>query len=875
MRSFVVRVPLLFFPDRRSLVLRSARPYQPGAPAQRVDGLGDLLAALGFAPGVLGVEVDVLAVAVAVHPLVERHRVGEVRLATGALDSVRRAVPVGGRAARLAALASVDVVVRRVGRYGVPAALAWFAGVRLPARGQPGRERLRSHLLLCQGSSPRVRGSRPRRHQPCARAGSIPAAPETMGARFGFRCAKPAAPNRLLGQGNGQRAWRSHHRNRGGRPPLAIEQQRTHAVTVRFTVAEARALKRRAARRSCTDAPLSARTSPARRTPSSCRDRTRAPRPVSRRVELRRVGRLLDDAVRAVNALPEGAPPRDARPAAPDGRRGRARAREVAVIGRVIGSGRGIKGMVSYITHDQTSPDNRRPTTSERVAWFACLGIPTTDTDLMVRVMQGLTANAPALKAMAGISARGRKLKRPYTHIVLSCPEGTEAPPRQDMLSAVGGALKSIRLDVRHYAVCAAHTDTARPHVHVAVSLRRPRDGPGGEPRRGRHEASQPVGGAVRARPPGDRRAHARRTAQGAGGPTGHQAPLPQGRPAARASPLDRRAAALAAAGEASPQTAALIRRVHAGPARAVDATGRTPARRGAASADCQDERVAHRRREWRTYQGARAEAHSARGPAPFPPRSASNRKLRADGARPRIELRRGHRTERASLAHRLGRAAVRALRRGAAAARELFRQHRPEVDVEAARGQLEADRRQSEADLADARRRRAWQTHDRLSKAATRTGIAHEHANDDLQYQERRRRASRDERTPRRDAAAHEAWNATRHARHRFELRLLVYENAARAVGLDLSRRSSKAPYSPSLEQLVAEADRQVARESRKPDRHQSRPEAPPMTPTRPAVRPARPHPATDAPSTGYGVDSSGNRSPSGPRRTSPGPAP
>ena len=99
-------------------------------------------------------------------------------------------------------------------------------------------------------------------------------------------------------------------------------------------------------------------------------------------------------------------------------------------------SGRGIAGMVAYITHDQTSPDNRRPTTSERVAWSACLGIPTEDTDLMVRALQGLTADAPALKAPAGISARGRKLKKPYTHLVLSWPAGTEAPPKQDMLSA-------------------------------------------------------------------------------------------------------------------------------------------------------------------------------------------------------------------------------------------------------------------------------------------------------------------------------------------------------------------------------------------------------------------------------------------------------
>ena len=45
------------------------------------------------------------------------------------------------------------------------------------------------------------------------------------------------------------------------------------------------------------------------------------------------------------------------------------------------------------------------------------------------------------------------------------------------MLSAVGGALKSLRLDDRHYAVCAAHTDTACPHVHVAVSRVDPETG--------------------------------------------------------------------------------------------------------------------------------------------------------------------------------------------------------------------------------------------------------------------------------------------------------------------------------------------------------------------------------------------------------------
>ena len=90
--------------------------------------------------------------------------------------------------------------------------------------------------------------------------------------------------------------------NRGDRPPLAIEQQRTHAVTVRFTAAGARALKRRAARRSCTVAAL------------VCEDLARVPdavlvpeptpraEAVARRVELRRVDRLLNDAVRALHA---------------------------------------------------------------------------------------------------------------------------------------------------------------------------------------------------------------------------------------------------------------------------------------------------------------------------------------------------------------------------------------------------------------------------------------------------------------------------------------------------------------------------------------------------------------------------------------------
>ncbi len=536
------------------------------------------------------------------------------------------------------------------------------------------------------------------------------------------------------------------------------------------------------------------------------------------------------------------------------------------MICRIIGSGRGIAGMAAYLTHDQTSPANRRPTTSDRVAWTACLGIPTEDTELMVRAMQGLTADAPVLKTRAGISARGRKLKNPYTHLVLSWPEGAEAPAKQEMLSAVAGALDSLGLDHRHYAVCAAHTDTGCPHVHVAVSRVDPETGRAvnldkGATRRLSRWAEQyerdhggiVVPGRVERREARAARRGLERRCRRSGMPPNQARstatrlhPQPAARrarkrpPSPAGAPPDQRA-----------QWVQLLERQ------------RDEVRRQRTT---EDERVERRRREWRTYQGTRAEAHAADGPAPSPPRSASIRKLRANGARQRVELRRCHRTERVSLAGRLGRAAVRALRRGAAAVRKLFRKHRPEVDVEAERRQIEAERRQIEAGLADARRRRARQTRDRLSEAVTRTGIAHENANHDLQYHERRRSALRDEHTQRRADAAHEAWIAARHARHCSEHRLFVYENAVRAVGLDLSRRSSKAPYSPSLEQVVAEADRQVARENRELDRHQPRSEAAPMTPTRPAVRPPRPRPATDVPSTGYGVDRAGNSKPSRP---------
>ena len=284
----------------------------------------------------------------------------------------------------------------------------------------------------------------------------------------------------------------------------------------------------------------------------------------------------------------------------------------------------------------------------------------------MVRAMQGLTADAPVLKTMAGISARGRKLRNPCTHIVLSWPEGTEAPPKQE--NAVGRRRRAGQPRPRPPPLRRLRppSDTACPHVHVAVSRVDIETGRAVNLDQGAHAQAQPVGsnntsattagvvvpGRVERREARAARRSLERRCRKAGR-------LP------RSGPLDRRAPALAA-GEAGPRPAVLTHRFDARPARAVDATGRTAARRGAAVSGPP-------KRSGSNAGGAngeparprRPEAHAAAGPAPSPsqcvgPQAARRRPASASScdaataphapwpasppARPRPDRRRHHR---------------------------------------------------------------------------------------------------------------------------------------------------------------------------------------------------------------------------------------
>ena len=147
------------------------------------------------------------------------------------------------------------------------------------------------------------------------------------------------------------------------------------------------------------------------------------------------------------------------------------------MIAIVIGGRRSIRALADYVLHDQVTAADPRPTTSERVAWTACLGVPMTDPQLMVRCMQGLSADAAILKSLAGVPASGRKLASAYEHVVLSWPEGAKPPSRTHALDTVREALDALGVDDRHRGIVAAHSDTDSFHVHVIFSRVCPKTG--------------------------------------------------------------------------------------------------------------------------------------------------------------------------------------------------------------------------------------------------------------------------------------------------------------------------------------------------------------------------------------------------------------
>ena len=110
------------------------------------------------------------------------------------------------------------------------------------------------------------------------------------------------------------------------------------------------------------------------------------------------------------------------------------------MLAKLVSSGNGARGAVDYVTHDPATPAMSRPTTAERVAWtstspaLAAVGVD--DPEEAPAAMRALIASAPELKRAAGVSARGRRLKKPFTHLVLSLPPGQHLDRAQWMDAA-------------------------------------------------------------------------------------------------------------------------------------------------------------------------------------------------------------------------------------------------------------------------------------------------------------------------------------------------------------------------------------------------------------------------------------------------------
>ncbi len=157
-------------------------------------------------------------------------------------------------------------------------------------------------------------------------------------------------------------------------------------------------------------------------------------------------------------------------------------------------TGRGVRGAIAYITHDAPAADNPKPTTAARVAWTHCLNLPTDDPELAGRIMQGTIYDAPALKELAGLSTRGRKLKEPAWHLILSwrhdesplpphlqsllknTPELRAALTKYAAIETTLSALKELGLK-DHQVVLACHTDKDHLHVHAVANRVHPETG--------------------------------------------------------------------------------------------------------------------------------------------------------------------------------------------------------------------------------------------------------------------------------------------------------------------------------------------------------------------------------------------------------------
>lgn len=125
--------------------------------------------------------------------------------------------------------------------------------------------------------------------------------------------------------------------------------------------------------------------------------------------------------------------------------------------------------VLDYAEHDKGKDS------SERVAWSLNINCPQASAEVTERGWEQLVADAPELKRQAGVSARGRPLRNPYGHYLLSW-HPDDNPSREHIVKSVKSALKSIGL-AKCEARIIVHSDTEHIHAHIVVCRVNPESG--------------------------------------------------------------------------------------------------------------------------------------------------------------------------------------------------------------------------------------------------------------------------------------------------------------------------------------------------------------------------------------------------------------
>lgn len=138
------------------------------------------------------------------------------------------------------------------------------------------------------------------------------------------------------------------------------------------------------------------------------------------------------------------------------------------MIPRLHKRGKSFKGTLAYVLHDAGSHS------ADRVAWTLTQNLVSPPETAWFEMLETYKAQ-DALKARAGVDARGRKNTSPVLHYSLSwAPD--EAPTPEHMQKTALSSLKALGLS-EHEAVIAGHTDKGHLHVHIVVNTVHPSTG--------------------------------------------------------------------------------------------------------------------------------------------------------------------------------------------------------------------------------------------------------------------------------------------------------------------------------------------------------------------------------------------------------------